>query len=223
MLRMHTEEILVPGKRLGRLVAHDPRSKDHPAAMASEIKSVLWERNVPPFDQGEVGSCTGNAAAGCLSTQPFTNKFDQRKALELYSQATRLDRIKGVYPPIDTGSSGLAVMRAAVKLKLIEGYSHAFGIEHALKALQLGPGIVGMTWLTGCDNPDPGGFVKYDGEARGGHEVELFMVDMKEKFVGFWNSWGSRFGDGGRFYMTLPDFEHALVMRGDVTFPRVAK
>lgn len=218
MLRMHTAERILPGRRLGRNVVHDPRSLAHPAPQATEVKSVVWDRKVPVFDQGNVGSCTGNAMAGCLSTDPFGYKFGEKDALRIYSLGTRRDRIRGVYPPTDTGCSGLGVMKAAVQLGLIAGYSHAFGIEHVLKSLTLGPGITGITWLEGCDNPDESGLVKYEGRARGGHEIELFMIDAKTQIVGFWNSWGPRWGDKGRFYMTWTDYNLALKARGDATF-----
>jgi hypothetical protein len=222
MLTMHTEERKLPGRRLGRHVVHDPRSREHPAKMAAEIVDVEHKRLVPVFDQGDLGSCTGNACAGCLSTAPFTNKLTEADAVKLYSAATRLDRIRGVYPPNDTGSSGLAVMRAAKQAKLIPGYSHAFGIEHVLKSLALSPCIVGITWLTGCDEPNADGLIRYEGEVRGGHEFQAFKVDVKNQLVGFWNSWGKSWGDEGRFFMTWTDLDAALRARGDATFPQVA-
>jgi len=222
MLRMHFEERKVKGKPLGRHVSHDPRSLKHPAKMATDIVDVEHKRLVPPFNQGNVGSCTGNACAGCLSTEPFGNKLTEADAVKLYSAATRLDRIRGVYPPTDTGSSGLAVMKAAKQAGYIKGYSHAFGIEHVLKALALSPCIVGIAWLTGCDTPDENGLVSYSGDMRGGHEIECFKVDTKAQLVGFWNSWGPNWGKGGQFFMTWNDFDQALKNRGDATFPQAS-
>jgi hypothetical protein len=222
ILRSRTVERVIEGKRLGRHVTHDARSRKHPAKMAAEIVDVEHKRNVLPFDQGDLGSCTGNACAGALSTEPFTNKFNETYAVKLYSAATRLDRIKGVYPPTDTGSSGLAVMKAAKNLGLIPGYSHAFGLEHVLKSLALSPCIVGMAWLTGCDTPDENGLIKYTGSVRGGHEIQAFKVDKANQLVGFWNSWGKSWGKGGQFFMTWADLDLALRAHGDATFPTVA-
>jgi hypothetical protein len=216
---MHTPEIKIGGKRLGRNVSHDPRSREFPVKMSDEIKTVEWQREVPVFNQGDIGSCTGNACAGALSTLPFGKKFSERDALALYSAATHKDRIRGIYPPNDTGSSGLAVMKAAKSLGYISSYTHAFSFEHMLHGLMSGPGIVGISWLTGCDNPDRDGLVKYDGAMRGGHEIEVFKVDVEKQLIGFWNSWGADWGANGAFFMSWEDCASALSNRGDATFP----
>lgn len=142
--------------------------------------------------------------------------------MSIYSQGTHLDSISGEYPPTDTGSSGLAVMKAALLRHLITGYSHGFGLEHSLKALVLGPGITGITWLTGCDDPN-NGLVKYNGTVRGGHEIELIGIDAEEKLVVFANSWGESWGKDGYFAMSWDDYAKALDDHGDATFPALPK
>src|ERR1700730_1472287 len=140
------EERQLDGMRLGRHVRHDPRSWDYQAPRAPRVVDVAHKRECPPFDQGKLGSCTGNAEAGLLMTQPlFTaaRVLGETDAVGLYSEATRLDRIRGTYPPDDTGSSGLAVMKAAKLKGYISGYAHAFGLQHALEALVLSPVITG--------------------------------------------------------------------------------
>lgn len=61
---------------LGRRVQHDPRSVAFalPVLPRRAIKSVDWTRRVPVFDQGSLGSCTGNAAAGWLATDNAKRK-----------------------------------------------------------------------------------------------------------------------------------------------------
>ena len=56
--------------RLGRHVEHDPQSRAFSAGTAA-IKTVSYKRHGAAFDQGELGSCTGNAMAGVLMTEPF--------------------------------------------------------------------------------------------------------------------------------------------------------
>lgn len=212
------EQQPIASMRLGRHVRHDPRSRQYSAPMAPAIISVRHERNVPIFNQGDLGSCTGNAAVGCISTQPFEYHGDEQEAVEVYSLATHLDRIRGVYPPDDTGSSGLAVMKALKEEKLITGYAHAFGVDHALRALVLRPGITGITWRSGCDNPDPDGIVQFAGSVRGGHEIELVGIDAEKRLVWFANSWGADWGKDGYFAMTFDDYGQALADHGDATF-----
>ena len=106
------DEHAVSGRRLGRHIEHDERSRAYPAARAPKVVSVAHARHCAPFDQGQTGSCTGNAEAGLLMTDPLfvTGRcLSESDAVALYEQATHLDRVKGIYPPDDTGSSGLAV------------------------------------------------------------------------------------------------------------------
>lgn len=215
------------GGSLGRLLDHDPKSRDYPADATLPVKSVQWLRRSPIFDQDKpkpLGSCTGNAAAGWLATDNARRlgraDLTETVAVEIYSKATHLDRFKGIYPPDDTGSSGLAVCKAMKTLGLTEGlYRHAFGLDHALGALQLGPVLVGISWLTGCDQPDKDGHVSYSGSVRGGHEILADAVDADRRLVWFQNSWGPGWGRHGRFSMTWGDFGKALTDHGDVTVP----
>jgi hypothetical protein len=210
------------GRRLGRHVRHDPRSWSFPAAMASQLRSVRHKRSVPIFDQGQLGSCTGNAGVGCVSTAPFTHHGTEQEAVDVYSSATHYDGIQGVYPPTDTGSSGLAVMKILKKRGWVKGYSHAFSFDAVLRALVLRPGITGIAWRGDCDSPGPDGLVRYTGEIVGGHEIVLAGLDVERKLVILDNSWGSSWGYKGSFAMSFSDYEKALADHGDATFPEGA-
>ncbi|MFD1274828.1 hypothetical protein ACFQ51_34645 [Streptomyces kaempferi] len=155
---------------LGRHVHHDPRSLDyaHGVLPTSAIKTVDWTRRVPHFDQGQLGSCTGNAATGLLGTDSATRSgftsvtldgnvlpVDEDLAVKVYSLATQLDEFDGAYPPTDTGSSGLGAAKALVKLGLAARYTHAFSLDALKSALQTGPVMVGTTWLESMFDVDP--------------------------------------------------------------------
>jgi hypothetical protein len=214
-------ERYVQGKPLGRDVRHDPRSWKYPSPRAKKIVSVLHKRHGWPFDQGKkLGSCTGNAVAGLLMTDPFHVKgrnLTEADAVELYSRATHLDPYKGIYPPKDTGSSGLAAMKAAAEEGYIQSYGHAFGLEHSLKTLVLTPVVTGVNWYEGFDKPDRDGMVKKKGEMRGGHEFLVVGIDAEAKTVRASNSWGSGWGDGGYFNFSWDAWEFLLDQDGDVT------
>lgn len=219
--------------RLGRHVRHDPRSLAYlyPAHEVTGLASVRHERHIPVLDQGDLGSCTGNAAEGAcgtamlydaipasLATRPTGDADgDETQAVALYSAATRLDSYRGTYPPTDTGSDGLSVAKATKAAGLISGYTHATSLDAALKALSQQPVITGVNWYEGMDTPDTDGLVRVTGQVRGGHEFVLDELDVEGKRVGFTNSWGTGWGLDGRAYIGWDDFGRLLDEQGDVT------
>lgn len=213
--------------RLGRNINHDPRNLFYQHAAGRTLRQpqdVRWQRFVPAFDQGQVGSCTGNAMEGVLATAPFAVPgqgpvWDELGALHLYTEATALDPYPGQYPAQDTGSDGTSVAQAAKNDGLISGYRTAVGLEAALDALLDGPVITGVKWYTSGFNPDPDGRVRFTGTVAGGHEFEVFSVDVEQRRVWCWQSWGRSWGVNGTFYMTWDDWDAQLKDQGDVTVP----
>src|SRR3954452_5461840 len=135
------EETPQPGRRLrcnqwlvGRSLAH--MVENSARAMSGTLESQSRERVLPVLDQGDLGSCTGNAGTGALGTQPFFDAAGsevlghaahdaaagEHFAVGLYEDATRVDGYPGVYPPDDTGSSGLAICKVLKKRGTIRGY-----------------------------------------------------------------------------------------------------
>lgn len=224
----HIEEVSseADGGRLGRHIKHDPRSLAYRFdGSGLTINSVKHTRYIPVLDQGDLGSCTGNAATGNLGTGDFyvTVKdkvtLDESEAVTLYSAATALDGYQGTYPPDDTGSDGLSVAKAAQKDGLISGYQHITSLNDALAALQLGPIITGVNWYSTFDSPNNSGVVSIGKRAyvRGGHEFVIDEVVADKKLVGATNSWGDSWGIKGRFYFSFADFERLLSEQGDAT------
>lgn len=220
-------EIVIEDKRLGRHVQHDPRSRNfaYKADDSVPLVRVLHQVYGGVLDQGNVGSCTGNATAGAINTTglhvPKTHLLHETDALELYALATKLDEWPGEYPGQDTGSSGLAAAQAAMQKGYIARYEHAFTMADALGALQKTAVITGVNWYEGFDNPDAYGRVELSGSLRGGHE---FMVigyrpasSSSEAYVVAQNSWGKEWGVKGRFNFTVPTWERLLEEDGDVT------
>ncbi len=208
--------------RLGRHVEHDSRSLSYlidPTGIP--IVTQMWGRSIPILDQGNLGSCTGNAATGALGTAPFfateTIGLDENEAVNLYEAATLLDSDPQHYPPDDTGSTGLAVAKACKNAGLISGYQHATSLAAMLAALMAGPVIMGANWYEGFDSPDGDGFVTISGNVRGGHEFELRGVDVEKQRIHADNSWGAGWGKNGSFSFSYADAERLLGEQGDVT------
>jgi hypothetical protein len=222
---IHAElsEERIPGKRLGRHVMHDPRSREFEAASAPQIVSVKHAATGLPLDQGQIGSCTANALCGALDSDPDLGggtPLTEDNAVKIYELETQLEGQP--YPPNDPGGTGLMVCKAGKRMGLISSYRHAFGIESALGALVLRPVITGVNWYDSFDHPDPQtGQVEIapGAKVRGGHEVVADEIDAPNKLVWFWNSWGPSYGQGGRFCMTFDTWGQLLKERGDVTVP----
>jgi hypothetical protein len=215
----------VADSRLGRHVNHDPRSLHYPVRSTAPLTSVRHERHVPVFDQGDLGSCTGNAAVGCMATGGYFATvgatphyaFAESGAVSCYSDATKADDYSGTYPPTDTGSDGLSVAKALKANGEISGYEHAFGIDQALAALMNGPWITGVSWFNDMFQPDAEGIVHPTGALAGGHEFVGDEYDAARGLIGFTNSWNASWGLAGRFYMPVEEYATLLGQDGDVT------
>jgi hypothetical protein len=217
--------------RLGRHVEHDERSFAYAftAAPTAKIQSVRHERKIGILDQGQLGSCTGNAMCGLLGSEPFYDtltpevqkSLDEEEAVTLYSAATKLDNVNGDYPPKDTGSTGLAVAKAAQNMGLISGYQHTFSYDAFLAALMQQPVIVGTNWYQSMFTPDKNGVVSIasGSQVAGGHEYEAVGYDATQDNVIFANSWGTSWGTDGFFQMSSATFKRLLSEQGDATVP----
>lgn len=214
-----------PGMRLGRHIHHDPRSLRYQVQPTGIVQTKIWDRKIPILDQGSLGSCTGNATVGALGSEPFydtlpadvASSLNEDAAVRVYSLATQLDEFPGTYPPDDSGSSGLGAAKAATQLGYVSGYQHITSIAAAQTAIVAGPFIVGTNWFSSMDEPASDGLVTVSGTVRGGHEYECFGYDASADVWHFCNSWGTSWGDDGRFMYSTADFAKLLGQQGDAT------
>src|SRR5450631_3388497 len=113
------EEVPHEGMRLGRNQWLDGRSlafmvENDAREMSQALKDQHWDRVLAILDQGQLGSCTGNAGTGALGTQPLYDAAGksvlpavtdaaaaEKFAVSLYSDATVADGYPGKYPPDD--------------------------------------------------------------------------------------------------------------------------
>jgi len=246
----HVRRIFLPtDSRLGRHVNHDPRNLRHPVGVLpqSAIQTVSWTRQIPILDQGQLGSCTGNAATGVLGTDSAgrtatgtvvisaagakashgyftagTYALDENFAVQLYGLATAIDSYAGTYPPTDTGSDGPSVFKALKLLGLVDSYSHAFSLAALNSALMAGPLAIGIEWLNSMFTTNSDGLIVVDHPSgvAGGHELEVKGYDIGTGLYEIPNSWGlDGFGVDGVGYMTVADMTWLLSQQGDVTVP----
>lgn len=225
--RGRIEEHVIPGKRLGRHIVHDSRSLAYAHQRSTRpLHSVLHARRIGILNQGDTGSCTGNAETGALGTDPFfatlgpagKKLHGERTALALYSAAETIDG-DGPFPPNDNGSCGLSVCKAAKNAGLISGYRHCLSISSILDALQSRPVIAGTNWYDSFDTPSSSGVVAISpgAQVRGGHEYLIRGADTGARTVLADNSWGTDWGAAGSFTMSWATLERLLAEQGDAT------
>lgn len=234
-LYLKFEESAHEGMRLGRNMWLDGRSLTHMVEnnvqeMGKPLTSCSWERVLAVLDQGKLGSCTGNAGTGALGTRPFYDAAGhsvlpdpgnaaaaEEFAVQLYEDATVVDGYPGTYPPDDTGSSGLAICKVLKNRGVIAGYRWARTAYGFLRLLQDGPVLQGMPWYNAFFQPGKQGFIDADPKwlssgVAGGHEVEAVAVELDtsdafSSVITYVNSWGTGWGDAGRFRMRLRTYE----------------
>lgn len=191
--------------------AHDKAQRAPVMPVSASLTSVFWKSNLPePLDQGNLGSCTGNASAQCVSTQPFSLKLTETNAVTIYSLATKLDSYAGAYPPNDTGSSGAAACKALVQLGYAKLCSNFVSYADALARVQSQPIIVGVNWYASMYSPNACGGLTVSGALDGGHEIEIVGYDVGNKRIWLQNSWGNSWGvclgtHCGYFYLSVND------------------
>ena len=227
-------EQIVPGKRLGRHYLHDSRSLAYlvPELPQAALSAVLWTRNIPILDQGQVGSCTTNAGVGCLGTDPLYGALppgsgadgkpllDEPLAVNMYSEEEQ-DLDGSPFPPTDDGGDGTTTCKIMVRRKFSGGFLHCTSIASMQSALQKGPLMIGINWYDSMDSPSSSGLITISpgAQVRGGHELELRGVDPAAFLFKGDNSWSEGWGDHGSFEIAFATMDRLLSEQGDCTQP----
>jgi hypothetical protein len=214
---------------LGRKVQHDPQSRRFAVTTTpTELRTVRHTHYGPVLDQGNLGACTGYAITQWLNCHPAhkprSRALQGDKAVSLYSRATQVDPWDGWYNPAtgveDTGSSGLAVCKAAQEAGLIGGYRWIFGgVAQLAAALQDGPVLAGTVWLDGMFAPSLAGWLNVSGSPVGGHEYVIVGYNRPSRYFTMLNSWGEGWGRGGFARIREDKMQTLLDAQGDLTVP----
>lgn len=214
------------GRHIHRPAGFEARTFGAVSETDIPIVSVTHTRHCPPFDQGSLGSCVGNASAGALMTDNLFvtgRAFTEATAVQIYSEATHFNGTPGdYYPPNDTGSSGPAAGQALEAFGLISTYQHATDLQASLQGLMSGPAIFGVSWYSSFDTPLSTGECPLSSSAtvRGGHEIEAFQVDVTNERVWFYQSWGTTWGGlgNGTFWLSYATLNSLFAEQADATF-----
>lgn len=233
---------------LGRTVEHDPASWNyrHPVRTITQRRNVIHTLGAPCLDQGTVGSCEGNTGVEWTNTSAAIRnrrKFwdavgshgqhylAEPQAVGLYSAATRLDDdgIATVYPPDDTGTSGVGIAKAMQAAGIIGAYDWTFTFEAFLAVLQIRAVMLGTNWYRSMFDPNASGVVtigRGDVDPDGGHAYLGLAIDWTRERIGCQNHWTADWGikiggRPGRFWLPFATAERLLSEQGDSLVPRL--
>jgi hypothetical protein len=247
----YPEENPRPNQRLGRHQELDGRSLafavSEEEAARVQIKPVEWLAPIQTLDQGNLGSCVGNASTYHLGEVVGADNLsrvtingvtlsrdgdNEQFAVQVYHGATVYDGYPGTYPPEDTGSSGLGACRFLKSLKGIASYTHALSARSVGLLMMHRGTIQGWPWYNAWFEPDAHGFIDSQSNWQqsglaGGHEIYCEAIEAWDDqswdrcILRFHNSWGGSWADAGRFRMKMSTYI-ALQSQVDVKQFRLA-
>lgn len=237
MTRTIYRERLPQHPKLGRNVNFDSESIRYAVQPRNVvIGNVRHEQSIGILDQGDIGSCTGNASVSCAYHEPFyafggrswVYTADEIGARNWYHDNTANDGYDGTWQPDDTGSDGLTSSKMAVAAGIASGYQAALDLDSSLQTLMDRPGITGIPWYNSMFDAPSSGLLTVDPKSglAGGHELcvdEIVTADAPGNgtgvlLVGGPNSWNLSWGAQGRWYLRATDWWDLRKRQGDVYF-----
>jgi len=185
---------------LGRQLVHDPKSRGFPARV--EIDKSRWkDKRIRIYDPSPNpnqchGECTG--VAKCMEFNAVGNRvplivLTMDVAHKIYSRASQIDPFRNQWPPVDTGSSGLAAAKAAKEFGLGGEYRHVFGgADEVVQLIMMNRVVnVGTWWYDTMFKPNKQNIIEPSGPRAGGHQYIARGYDVDNDLVMIRCWWGS--------------------------------
>lgn len=190
----------------GRLLAwigrFDERSRNFAARAPEEEVAIrsLTLRDPLLLDQGNTGTCVGQAGTGQLAAQPNMRPgLDEAFALALYD-AIKANQDHEADPERQLGTSILSLVKELKRQGYISAYRWCFSVDDIVHALSSGQTILaGTDWTDSMFEPDENGYVYVNGDAVGGHAYLMRGNAVVREHVRSRNSWGPWGPIGGDF------------------------
>lgn len=178
-----------------------------------KLKSKKWECPVR-LDQGSQGACVGFGGAHHIACNPWPQMLTKAIARFLYDGAQDNDEWPGNNYE---GTSGNGLMRFLKKAGLIGTYYRVRTFDELCQLLSnTGPVSGGFPWKEGCFEPDRRGFIRYEGEMKGGHYVCINEVNYEQEYFGIVQSWGRDHGINGEVKVSFADMRQMIEDGGKI-------
>lgn len=185
--------------------------KHHEPAPTPTDHAPSWELTVQ-LDQGDTPHCVGFGWAGWVDATPVPGIYQNADAHALYYECKVIDG----EPRAETGStvrSGALAVRARGRLAAFAFARNTAEIDDWVN--NHGSVVVGTNWTEDMFHPDADGYVRPTGAVAGGHcYLLLDVLDSEDAYL-FQNSWGSAWGNSGRFKIKRSDFAGLLDTDGE--------
>jgi len=210
----------------GRRISKDERDKQYlMRRLLAPTRAVLptnklWKIAAKNLDQGDYGTCVGNAWANFLRCAPIQTTADESMALKIYDAAILLDEWTDNDNDTDRqmGTSVRGGAMAVTNMGKLKSYLWAFELQPAVEwVLTMGPVVLGTTWYSSMMKPDAQGIVQIKPGARdlGGHCYLWRGADTKKALAYCCNSWGDSWGLSGNFAIPFKDVETLIHNDGE--------
>ncbi|REK56952.1 MAG: hypothetical protein DWQ49_09600 [Bacteroidetes bacterium] len=169
-------------------------------------KKSKFYKSGPILDQGTSSACVGFACAQFLKSFP---KENDANPFEIYSLAQELDEFAGKEPRY-YGTSIRGGMKALFQMGFIKEYLWAKDV-YSIRSFVVdrGPIVVGTHWYDRMSKLQ-NGFARIEGERKGGHAYLISGVSVEQQAFRCINSWGSKWGENGRFWVSFSDMRILL-------------
>jgi hypothetical protein len=119
-------------------------------------------------------------------------------------------------PKEENGSNVRSGAKVMLQRKRLQAYAFASSVDEIRAYLrQRGPVVVGTDWTAAMFTPDADHYVHPTGAVEGGHCYLILGDRVQEKAFVCINSWGSPWGNRGRFKIGWADFEQLLSNQGE--------
>lgn len=215
---------LDPQPGFGRVFKPDP--DDHRfllSPFAEDAEKVVQKHHYTDLviDQGQTSMCVGAASRGWLTCGPVRN-INGPDFHDLYRFSQLEDDWPGQEPDY-YGTSVRAAFKVLKKQGFVSEYRWAFDAETAINhILTVGPLVAGTEWFRDMNRVDKQGFVRVGGASAGGHAWLIIGAsrlkacpDGTKGAVRAVNSWGRRWGQAGRFWLSFKDFDALIKADGE--------
>ncbi len=174
------------------------------------------------LDQDGTSQCVAYAGYKYLTSGPVLNRHPAQTPEAIYRECLKVDEWPG--EDFDGGTSVRALFKVFQVLGYVDAYSWAFDVESVVAHLiSKGPVVMGTNWYTNMFMPhNRTGYLEVSGNLDGGHSYMLCGCDKKRHnpdrttgAVRMVNSWGVKWGQRGRAWITFKDLDRLIKEDGE--------